>query len=141
MPIKQITPQQAVAQYLQNELAKREKLIFNALARLGEECIIEARTNGDYLDQTANLRHSVGYAILKSGEMVLSSSFHKPQSAQQSTALLEQVRTELNQGWALVVVAGMNYAAYVETRRNVISSAEIWAKQQAPLLLKKLFKK
>ena len=42
-------------------------------------------------------------------------------------------------GVALVVVAGMNYAAYVEARgKNVLSSAEHLAERELPRMLEKL---
>lgn len=146
MPIHQITPQQAVNQYLQQELFKREKVLFHMLSRLGQECVTEAKNNGGYLDDTGNLRASVGYAVLKNGQVLEASSFkntlgNSNLSEGQSEGLLEKIRNDFQKGWALILLAGMNYAAYVETRRNVISSAEIFAKEQAPILLKRLFGK
>lgn len=142
MPIKQITPQNKIDRYLAEEVAKREKVFIDALARIGEECITEARENGDYLDQTGNLRSSIGYAIIKNGRIVSSSSFDAVNNAKegkgQSKKLISDLLPEFSQGIALIVVAGMNYAAYVETKRNVISSSELLAKQRARAILEQL---
>ncbi|GIM52044.1 hypothetical protein CAPN004_10740 [Capnocytophaga cynodegmi] len=142
MPIKQITPQNKIDRYLAEEVAKREKVFIDALTRIGEECVIEARENGDYLNQTGNLRSSIGYAIIKNGRIVSSSSFDAVNNAKegkgQSKKLINDLLSEFSQGIALIVVAGMNYAAYVETKRNVISSSELLAKQRARTILEQL---
>ena len=53
-------------------------------------------------------------------------------------SIAEKVGKE-TKGVALVVVAGMNYAAYVEARGyNVLSSAEHLAERELPRMLEKL---
>lgn len=142
MPIKQITPQNKIDRYLAEEVAKREKVFIDALARIGEECVTEARENGDYLDQTGNLRSSIGYAIIKNGQVIVSSSFESVRQGSvgqnQGRKLIQSLIPEFGRNIVLVVVAGMNYAAYVETKRNVISSSELLAKQRARAILEQL---
>lgn len=142
MPIKQITPQNKIDRYLAEEVAKREKVFIDALARIGEECVTEARENGDYLDQTGNLRSSIGYAIIKNGQVIVSSSFESVRQGSvgqnQGRKLIQSLIPEFGRNIVLVVVAGMNYAAYVETKRNVISSSELLAKQRARTILEQL---
>lgn len=43
-----------------------------AMKRLGEMCVENARMNGNYMDQTGNLRSSVGYAVFKDGTLISS---------------------------------------------------------------------
>ncbi|MDO5106028.1 hypothetical protein [Capnocytophaga sp.] len=142
MPARQKTPQSQVDKYLADEIARRERVFINVLERIGEMCIVEARTNGDYIDRTGNLRSSIGYTIIKNGRVVSSSSFDAINSATngkgQSKKLINDLLSEFSKGIALIVVAGMNYAAYVETKRNVISSSELLAKQQARIILEQL---
>lgn len=142
MPIRQKTPQSQVNQYLENQLKQRERVFINVLERIGQECIIEARNNGNYTDQTGNLRSSIGYAIFNNGKIISSSSFESikngKEGQKQGRDLVKSLVSEFNQNIVLVVVAGMNYAAYVETKRNVISSSELLAKQQAKIILEKL---
>ena len=52
--------------------------------------------------------------------------------------LLSDLIGRNTQGIVLIVVAGMNYAAYVETNRNVITSAELLAEDLVPKLLRQL---
>lgn len=120
--------------------------IIRVLRYVGERAVNEARLNGNYLDHTANLRNSIGYVIVVNGR-ILDVNF-------QNTAAQTQTSTEdgLKIGKdlaleiasrqseiALIVVAGMKYALYVEsTGRNVLTSAEQMANTQVPLLLRQL---
>ena len=56
--------------------------------------------------------------------------------------LVNNLATKFSGGYALIVVAGMNYAAYVESMgKNVISSAELLAEQELPRMMKELTSK
>ena len=142
MPFKQITPQADVEDYLKDQLAKREKSIIRTLNFVGITCINEARTNGDYMDQTGNLRSSIGYAIIQNGVVVNKSRFEQVKDGKdgkkEGAELLSDLISRNTHGIVLVVVAGMNYAAYVETNRNVITSAELLAEDLVPKLLRQL---
>lgn len=142
MPIRQITPKADVEAYLQDQLAKREKSIIKTLNFVGITCINEARTNGDYIDQTGNLRSSIGYAIIQNGVVVNQSRFEQvkdgKEGKKEGAELLSDLIGRNTQGIVLIVVAGMNYAAYVETNRNVITSAELLAEDLVPKLLRQL---
>lgn len=116
----------------------------NALKYVGLECVKEARKNGKYTDQTGNLRSSIGYAILEDGKPVKKSGFERVKATAaeaqgQSEALITRLAATYNTGLVLVVVAGMDYAAYVEARGyNVLNSAETLAKTLVPQMLKQL---
>ena len=142
MPFKQITPKADVEAYLKDQLAKREKSIIRTLNFVGITCINEARTNGDYIDQTGNLRSSIGYAIIQNGVVVNQSRFEQVKDGREGkkegAELLSDFIGRNTQGIVLIVVAGMNYAAYVETNRNVITSAELLAEDLVPKLLRQL---
>jgi len=143
MPIKQITPQSEINAYLESELTKKEQAIIKTLKRVGEMCINEARDNGSYLDQTGNLRSSIGYVVVSDGIVVGKSGFSLVKSGKDGQSegkkFLEEKIMEHSRGLVLIIVAGMNYAFYVEkTGRNVLSSAELLAKKKVPELLQKL---
>lgn len=142
MPLRQVTPQSQINKHLEQEIQKREKKIIKSLNYIGMTCIAEARNNGNYIDQTGNLRSSIGYAILKNGTPIKTLGFQKVKKGDEGLKkgenLIKSVAYEFGSGYVLIVVAGMNYAAYVETKRNVISSSEILAKQLAENILTKL---
>ena len=98
---------------------------------VGERSIIEARDNGSYTDRTGNLRNSVGYIVLLDGVEQSQSNINKLNRKQFDT-----IKAKYPKGLVLIVVAGMNYAAYVEAKGyNVLSSAELMAEN----ILKQLY--
>ena len=116
------------------------------LQRLGEMCLIEARSNKGYMMQTGALLSSTGYEVFVDG-VAIHSQFDAASGAESEAAskgvqtgksIAEKIGKE-TKGVALVVVAGMNYAAYVEARgKNVLSSAEHLAERELPRMLEKL---
>ncbi len=116
------------------------------LQRLGEMCLIEARSNKGYIMQTGALLSSTGYEVFVDG-VAIHSQFDAASGAESEAAskgvqtgksIAEKIGKE-TKGVALVVVAGMNYAAYVEARGyNVLSSAEHLAERELPRMLEKL---
>lgn len=140
MPITRITPLSSISDYLAKETEKREKALIRILKYVGEACINEAKHNGDYIDQTGNLRSSIGYVVVKSGSIIYSGGFEKVKKGGKGQSEGKALSKELvdSKGIVLIVVAGMNYAAYVETNRNVISSAELLAENLVPQMLRQL---
>lgn len=142
MGMRQITPKKEVVDYLKEQIRLREKVIINVLNRVGLLAISEARNNGSYIDQTGNLRSSIGYAVLRNGIIVKKSSFTKVKQGQSGKLSGNQfIRELVNQnrtGLVLIVVAGMNYAAYVETKLNVLTSSELLVSRIVPSLLAQL---
>ncbi|MFA5849943.1 MAG: hypothetical protein WC833_08670 [Bacteroidales bacterium] len=141
--MKQITPLKQIEQYLQQGIDRNEKVVLNAFAYVGEQCILEARGNGDYMDQTGNLRSSIGYVLLKNGRVIRSGGFEQVKGAtdgvKEGTALTTKLISENGRGIVLIVVAGMKYAAYVEAlNRNVLTSAELLSERLVPEIMNKL---
>lgn len=128
-----------------NEKLKNiEKAIIAALKRLGEECIEVARNQGNYIDQTGNLRSSIGYILLVNGVIVIedfksASKDQDKKGVQTGKSFAEEMAKNYPNDYVLIVVAGMNYAAAVESKsRDVLTSSEIYAKQRLPQMLKSL---
>ena len=143
MPIKRLSPKDAFEQYLDRRAEEIEQVMINNLIYVGESCITEARTNGRYKDQTGNLRSSIGYIILNDGKIVKESDFstikNGKKGATQGRQFIQSLISEYSSGLTLVVVAGMEYAAYVEAKNlNVLDSAEQLAERLVPQLLKSL---
>ncbi|HEY1055012.1 MAG TPA: HK97 gp10 family phage protein [Emticicia sp.] len=125
---------------------KIDAAVVQVLRRLGEMCVKEARENGGYMDQTGNLRSSIGYVIVVKGKIVESvfSAANKDLNGQgESTgkAYAERLAGNYSTGYALIVVAGMSYAAKVESMsKNVLTSAEMYAQKKLPNMLAQLKK-
>lgn len=126
-----------------NEIEKKQ---IARLQRLGEMCLVEARTNKGYMMQTGALLSSTGYEVFVDG-VAIHSQFDAASGAESNAAEMgiksgQSIAESIGKGTkgiALVVVAGMNYAAYVEAKGyNVLSSAEHLAERELPRMLEKL---
>lgn len=134
-----------VLRMLQHRVDKINASILFNLQVLGEECINNARKEGSYTDQTGNLRSSVGYIILSEGHVVKTGGFNQPYGQgghpgmETGRQLALDIASKYNRGFALIVVAGMNYAAKVESMgKNVLSTAEHYAQAEMPRMVKEL---
>lgn len=126
-------------------LAVVERRQIQRLQYLGEMCVTHARSipaSAGFTDQTGNLRSSIGYAVFKNGVAVhegFSQVLQGSEGAKKGKELAWRVGEKYKDGIALVVTAGMNYAVAVESRgKDVITSAEILAKNELPRMLKEL---
>ncbi len=114
------------------------------LQYLGEICLNEARMNGNYQDQTGNLRSSIGYTVFVDG-VAVHSMFEQTKEGSQGVRAGEVLANRVGKGTTgvcLVVTAGMDYALYVESKGyNVLSSAEHLAERELPRMLENLISK
>ena len=105
---------------------RAEERIYKLLQRAGEEFVKLARKKGNYQDHTGNLRSSIGYVIVKDGDILT-----------ENYELSDKKGTDKY----------MPYAKYVEAIENldVISVAteyaEDWIKKQSRTLFDKLAEK
>lgn len=140
-------------------LAERMQRIENAivfvLSYLGEQCVNKARELNTYRDQTGNLRNSIGYVIAKNGRVIKSnfkrSAKVKGESGRYNKGskdgtlsgreLARSLASQFTDGYALIVVAGMDYALKVESMgKDVLTSAEQFAEAELPGMLRQLQK-
>lgn len=116
---------------------------------IGEECVRIAREKGTYNDITGNLRNSVGYVLVRNGDIICKNFEERVTSKVvdaangkgilQGQALAEELAKRFTKGYALIVVAGMHYAHYVESlNKDVLDSAERYALQRVPKLMQML---
>lgn len=131
-----VTPISAVDKILYKALEILKDEISGCLAKLGEECIAKIRDrsgNESWDDQTGNLRSSIGYAVYDHGVKQLQSAFkivlQGSEGSSKGQKMISQLAKEYSNTYALVVVAGMNYADHVEALENkdVLASTELWA--------------
>lgn len=137
MAIKMTTPTEALDRFLMAAFTIIRNEVSNALAKLGEECIAKIRDRSgseSWYDQTGNLRSSIGYAVYDYGWKKVQSSFQTVMGGSDGSSegrkMINNLANEYSKVYALVVVAGMNYAEYVESLENkdVLASTELWAK-------------
>lgn len=114
-----------------------EEEIIRAFSYLGEQCVARIRDRSakeSWYDQTGNLRSSVGYAIYQNGDIAVESSFNQVKDGAKGVsegkkAIIEFATKYANNQFTLVILAGMEYAEYVEAMENkdVLASTELWA--------------
>lgn len=117
-------------------LAEVDRQLIESLTSVGEEAVKLAKMippERGFKDRTGNLRSSIGYVVLVDGKPVnvafaAVKGGHAGVNEGQRLALQVGSKTE---GYALVVVAGMNYAVHVESKgRDVLTSAEKFAEKE-----------
>lgn len=129
------------------EAERVDKIAIQALSNLGDMCVIEARERtqeASWFDQSGNLRSSIGYVIVAHGRIVQYSDFNVVKQGsdgvKEGKELAEELARKYSSGYALIVVAGMNYAERVEAMDNkvVLASAELFARKELPGMMEKL---
>lgn len=147
MGIRMTTKLSEVHDMLMREAECVECLTIRALSKLGEQCVTKIRDRaGDksWYDQTGNLRSSVGYVIAHNKNIIQYSTFNQVNQGSEGVKTGKDLAKELakrySNNYVLIVVAGMNYAEFVEAMDNkdVLASTELWAREQVPLMLEKL---
>lgn len=163
MGMRQTTPQGRITAYIEKQVAKYEKQLLKNLRYVGEQCVKEARDlpspkftgkkphevpphQPHYIDWTANLRSSIGYVIVRNGNVVTQGGFKSAkggdEGAAEGKAYAEQLAAKFPHGITLIVVAGMNYAAYVSAKGyDVLDSAELLAEKLVPQMMRQLSEK
>jgi len=136
--------QNDVRKHLDNELKKIDRAIILRMRSLGERCVNHAREHGSYIDRTGNLRSSVGYVLLRHGKIldeIFESTGKGEEGVKEGKAFARMLADQYPTGYVLIVVAGMNYAAAVQSLgTNVLSNTEIFAKENFPRLISELKK-
>ena len=147
--IRLVTSQKAIDELF----AKAAKIIFDRvqynLNYLGLLCIRRIRDrSGDesWYDQTGNLRSSIGYAIYSYGRKQIESAFDSvrgsSEGSEKGRKMVADLASKYSDTYALVVVAAMEYADYVEAidSKDVLASTEIYAKSEVNKYLQKAIK-
>lgn len=113
----------------------QEQIIIQ-LQYLGQECVSRIRGRGQsesWIDRTGNLRSSIGSAVYENGKKKLSTAFESVIDGQEGSEagkrMIDALAKEYSQTYAMVVVAGMDYASYVENMngKDVLASTRLWA--------------
>lgn len=125
-----------VENYINSKKQVIDQVIIQRFQYAGERFVINARTktasDGGFNDITGNLRSSIGYIILKDGKVITSNFTEAGVGTDQITgvttgeAIAEEVGAEYPKGYVLIAVAGMGYAAAVESKgKDVITGSSL----------------
>ena len=140
MAIKPTFQNGAVAAKVQEFQKRLESATVFLLQYMGEELTKYAREQRNYTDQTGNLTNSIGYAVVRNGKIVnYGGEIKSGDGAAEGLKIAQKMAANASSSFSLLIVAGMNYAAYVEAKGyNVILPAELKAKADLPAYMQKL---
>lgn len=130
----------AVAAQVNAFQVRLEKVTVLMLQNLGEELAKYAKERHNYQDQTGNLTNSIGYAVVRQGKILTYGGENQPgEGAAEGLKVAQQMAATLPNSFSLIIVAGMNYAAYVEAKGyNVILPAQLKAMNDFPATVQRL---
>ena len=133
-----------------NEKAERAYQYFlEDLMDVGEQCVNHARKlpsmsranplakyphQPNYIDDSGNLRSSIGYVVVEDGRIIGESAFEAVGNGAEGSAtgrsFAESLVATHPNDTALILVAGMHYAEYVAAKGyDVLDSATLLAEQ------------
>ena len=127
---------QGVDKDIERHQKRLERIVQDVFMAEGEKLTSHIRNRSkqeSWIDQTGNLRSSVGYVVVKDGMKVGTSTFQQVKDGSEGSrvgaAYAEQRALEQKSDYALSVVAGMEYAEFVEAHENkdVLASARLIA--------------
>lgn len=126
----------------QNAVLNRLELIGWAFVRMARE---KTRDQGGFGDVTGNLRSSIGFAIVDHGRIKVQNyeTVKKGKDGKkEAKAFIQTLKDDFDQGYALIVVAGMGYAAAVESKgKDVITGSSLEAEKLLKRAIKELQRK
>ncbi|PSR54156.1 hypothetical protein AHMF7605_11805 [Adhaeribacter arboris] len=129
--------QASINRMLEKRLEGLHNAVFSRLQLIGLEFVRNAREFGEYNDITGNLRSSIGFLILKDGQIVENNFQAADKGTDRATgmargqALAEELAARHSAGYVLIVVAGMEYAASVESKgKDVLTGSSLTAETQ-----------
>ena len=141
MAITSNVTQQAMQRYFHDVMDELIRQICLQLNYLGQECVKRIRIRKDnWVDQTGNLRSSIAAAVYTKAQGKVTTSVQsivKPEgkgaeSKTKAEEFINSLARQYSNTYALVVVAAMEYAGYVENRPNkdVLNECRLWAEKQ-----------
>lgn len=128
--------------FIQERKQRIEEAILTRLRFTGEQFVKNARENANFKDRTGNLRSSIGYVVMKDGQQLYENFQTRaggPEGEEKAKEFMEDVKRDFPTGYVLIGVAGMEYAAAVESKGyDVISNSSTIAAESLKVAIKKL---
>lgn len=135
-----------IADYIKQQREKLEAALIFRLEYLVEYLTNHAKSDqiAGYQDRTSNLKSSIGGFVMKDGKPVTYAGFINQAGAtegsQTGLEFINDLIQDYPNGYVLVIVAGMEYATYVENfhNLNVLKKTELEMRKELPKILEKL---
>ena len=136
MTLKHTFTLESMEEYVLQQTQRAAKAVLETFIQVGLQFVREARlktaADGGFNDITGNLRSSIGFIIMNDGKQVELDFQEGGAGTDQITGVAigidfaEQVAKNYPKGLALICVAGMDYAAAVESKgKDVITGSTL----------------
>ena len=118
-----------------------EKALVYTLEALVERLINHAKMSAEYQDQTGNLKSSIGGVLLRDRKPIVYNGFdvvlQGTEGMQNGEAFIDSLIPTMPGGYVLLIVAGMDYASYVQGVHglNVLASTFLKLNMDLPQVL------
>lgn len=134
-----------IKEAIEMEKMKFHRVVVKELTKAGKEFVKLARgktaSDGGFNDVTRNLRSSIAYAVVYRGK-IMDSNYTNNGTATgkaQARQLINEMKRQFSQGYALLCVAGMDYATKVESKgKDVISGSSLIVEEMLRKAIDKL---
>ena len=135
MGIKANINTDGVRQYFRLAAEELVKQICLQLDYLGQSCVKRIKEREDnWTDRTGNLRASIAAAVFSMARKKAQTALGNTSGIGGSEAqqYIDSIASRYSETYALVVVAGMDYAGYVEAMesKDVLNECRLWAEQE-----------
>lgn len=135
---------------LDEAVEKTEKMVeFNLVNYVGTDSVKHAKTYKTFEDQTGNLVSSIGFVPAKDGKIISLGGFDAKatekgdgaKGVEEGRKYAEELAKTFSKGYTLIIVAGMNYAEYVEAKGyNVLTATESYLESQINGVIDRILK-
>ena len=128
---------EALKKHLRDQARKQITDYIKGLNKVGMDTVAAIRKSevSYWIDHSGNLRSSIGYIVVHDGR-IIGKNFELvngrgEEGRAKGESYAEELATQFPSGYALIIVAGMEYASYVENveSRTVLAGGTILAKQ------------
>jgi hypothetical protein len=136
--------QKQVEKYLRFFSQRIENMLLYQLEYLVAELQNHAKLSAGYEDQTSNLKSSIGGVVLKDGNPISYKGFDgSPTGTSTGMDFINSLISEQGRGYVIILVAGMEYATYVENKHglNVLKQSELKMLRELPKIMDSLKQK
>lgn len=146
MPIKHRDIDREFSDFVDDGISDIKRQVVDVFVRIGDYGYKLAVERGNYQDRTGNLRSSIGYGVVLNGRLVKIGGFEQFLSGSDGVSrgkdLLNELVSEVeNDRISLILVAGAEYAMYVESiGYDVMTFSEIECFHKAEEMINELFK-
>lgn len=138
---------------LQRKLEERKQALVagltDELSQLGEASVTYSKDNKGYRDRTANLKNSISYELFLDGELITTyiGQIPKPDAIKDGQHVVKTIIDAYAdkpgivapRGFTLIVVAGMEYARYVEDKGyNVLYLTKEYLRNELKKILQRI---